>query len=359
MAAVEPTVWTLKEFKKQSTPSDIRKRGRGPHLQLIDRCVEDFHKHRTTLIWAEKKKRAYDIVQACRLWIANKANKTSTNTANRRTAVNTLGAQAWAYLQYWEFEHRKAIEQTTQGLQGQGHALRPGYAPERTMYLQSGKNYQPISGSYMHEAAEDPRAAALIGAKTFSQLTVMDYHQLDQNFNGMVAAPGSPPAQVNRRVMFLPKQERMKLLLMVMSGELWSEYNTPYDTFAGRAYVMDEYGNLYSTEAVLTKPGSGLNFNHSTLNAGKDVICAGIIEVKKGKLRSINNNSGHYKPTRQNLHNAMLVLNRQGLDWSQCTVTVSEPDPTRPGKMVEHDYNNAAAFIANPNAAPDNSYQQP
>lgn len=37
---------------------------------------------------------------------------------------------------------------------------------------------------------------------------------------------------------------------------------------------------------------------HPTLIGGKDpkVICAGMITFSKGKIVSVNNNSGHYKP---------------------------------------------------------------
>jgi hypothetical protein len=161
---------------------------------------------------------------------------------------------------------------------------------------------------------------------------------------------------VRRRVHFLNKQERIKRLLMVFRGKFYNGFDSKFTTFGTQAYVIDEYGNFYSTNESF---GTDVNFNHSTFNAGKDVICAGTLTVAQGELRNITNKSGHYKPTRQNLHNALVSLDSQELDLTNCVVTVSEPDLARPGKLIEHDYDHANVFVTNMNAAPSRSVPQP
>ncbi len=355
MTATEPMIWTVSQFKKQSSPFNPAKRGRDTILQQVDDALEDFDEYRHTQLLNDKRSRAYLVVQACRAWIALKAGKASTTANMRRIAVSELGKQCWEYLQYWQFQQRKAV-----GAHGQLKPMGPGYTPERTLFVQGGKTQNPISGSYMHEATADPRGAALLNGKTFAQLTHQDYTALDNLILGQVVDPTDPTGnslfQVRRRVVFLKKQDRVKHLLMISNGKLHDSFNSTFNTFAPRAYVIDEYGNLYSTEATF---GTTDNFNHSTFNAGKDVICAGLISVNDGILTSINNSSGHYKPTRQNLHNAVTLLDGEGVDFTHCVITVSEPDPGRPGKLIEHDYNNAQAFINNINAAPTASHPQP
>jgi hypothetical protein len=49
-------------------------------------------------------------------------------------------------------------------------------------------------------------------------------------------------------------------------------------------------------------------FHHSSLVAGDDVIGAGEWIVKKGKLRKISANSGHYQPTMDYFYNAVLQM---------------------------------------------------
>lgn len=160
-----------------------------------------------------------------------------------------------------------------------------------------------------------------------------------------------------RAVLFLNKQERIKRLLMVQAGLLYDGFETPFDTgHFVRAFVIDEYGNLYASNEIFDRCYS---FNHSTLNAGKDVVCAGTLNVRNGQLRRIQNNSGHYRPSRTDLHNAIVLLNNQGLDFSQCLVTVTEPDPGRGNKTIEHDYDQAATFLNNRNAAPSRSAPEP
>ena len=98
---------------------------------------------------------------------------------------------------------------------------------------------------------------------------------------------------------------------MAIQGDLWM-------------YAMDAYGNIITKQLddneVFNKGFS--RFNHSSFNAGADVICAGMIYFQKGKLLWIDNNSGHYKPTKDNLKNAVNILAGDGADLASTIVGI-------------------------------------
>ena len=356
---------SLQEFRRSSTPANPFKRGRGPALHLIDQSLEAHDRVRGSTP-NQRRPVVAQIVLSCRNWLAAKAGKTSAASQTRRAAVTTLGTQAFVWLQYQEFADRKSIMRVATTVTGRGpdlRAMRPGYSAERDMYVAGGKQQNPVSGSYMHEVMES-RPRHSFDGRTFAQLTPGDFRSLDTAYVGEVSIPdvmGDPGAmaktQVPRQVLFLNKQDRIKRLLLVRDGLLWDGFEAPFDTgIMIRAYVIDEYGCLYSSNEIFDKRYS---FNHSTLNAGKEVLCAGTLKVAQGRLTMLSNSSGHYKPTRANLHNAVRMLDGLGADLGQLRVVVGEPDPARPNKMVEHDYDGAAAFLANMNAAPSRTVAQP
>ena len=93
-------------------------------------------------------------------------------------------------------------------------------------------------------------------------------------------------------------------------------------------YAMDKYGNLFASEAETRKQLAQAGFaafNHSTFNAGKEVICAGMITIVRGKLCWINNDSGHYKPTHENLRQALLMLMSDGANMDNVVVGARNP----------------------------------
>ncbi len=84
-------------------------------------------------------------------------------------------------------------------------------------------------------------------------------------------------------------------------------------------WSMDRYGNLF------VKDSQGLNgkgyFNHSSFNAGNEVICAGMIVFNaNGVLVHIDNGSGHYQPPKSALHAACVRLQSEGADFSNVRV---------------------------------------
>jgi hypothetical protein len=89
----------------------------------------------------------------------------------------------------------------------------------------------------------------------------------------------------------------------------------PKTVFASdsKIYACDKAGNLFITgQDIKDSEGEFLQLNHSTLLAGKDVLCAGTISIKNGKLRGITNMSGHYKPDTNALHQILTALKNEG-----------------------------------------------
>lgn len=147
-------------------------------------------------------------------------------------------------------------------------------------------------------------------------------------------------------MLYLRKRERLKYMVFYINGLLCDVDDHPISVPEGFAkmYAMDRYCNLFvQTEELQTYMISNRKrgrSNHSSLVSGQDVLCAGTIAIKEGTLKMISNNSGHYKPTRRQLHEAVKVLEAEGVDLSQATVDCREPkrfDPDR-GKLMSIDY---------------------
>jgi hypothetical protein len=75
-------------------------------------------------------------------------------------------------------------------------------------------------------------------------------------------------------------------------------------------YAMDEWGSIYTADDLLAENRDGYGmFNHSTFTAGDDVVCAGTLNIDAaGKLLRLDTNSGHYKPTREQLKACSEIL---------------------------------------------------
>lgn len=96
------------------------------------------------------------------------------------------------------------------------------------------------------------------------------------------------------------------------------------------AYAMDCYGNLYCRNVAGGFARDSVTFelkffNHSSFNAGKNVICAGVLVIDNGLLIHINNMSGHYRPTKDNLIECIKVLKADSVNLKGCTATYFDP----------------------------------
>lgn len=101
-------------------------------------------------------------------------------------------------------------------------------------------------------------------------------------------------------------------------------------------YIGDKRTNLHIPYVITTKGdiivgrrnGNGKDGDptpHPTLIGGKHpkVKCAGILEIAGGKIKSIDSNSGHFKPNKKSLPEAKKILEKlpkklfhKKYDWS-------------------------------------------
>jgi hypothetical protein len=205
--------------------------------------------------------------------------------------------------------------------------LSPGYELERSTYLAKEKKQSPFSAT----------SIAGRGNTKLDQLSAEEFERLGQ--------------QTKVRMYFCNKAVRLRHLCSFdTSLEGWVDSTGIYawtalthpnkglaHPFMCQMWAMDRYGNLFVAydkdqyETVQTQTGSTPQeakkaleaergkrtmTNHSSFCAGRDVICAGMIFFWKGQLIHIDNNSGHYKPTRDSLRHAVKFLVDEY--YSQC-----------------------------------------
>jgi hypothetical protein len=353
-------LWTVNEFKDNTNPTNILRRGRGKKLKAIDAVLE---------AWNGGNLPAIDIVpaliaimNACRTWLRAKdaAGADGGTTAMRRPRVSTLANQAFNRWQYQIFAQNKA--NAANAAPPALRSLQGGYTHERSTYLASGRT-QAVSGSAASALAEishNPvQANAIAGLAGVPFPANVDFNNMtDPQFTNLVNTFAPFSIDGVTQVKFLAKRERITKLIVIDTGILYdgpfSQYSTAADA-NGFAYVVDAYGDLITTDHSTLMHGepAHVRFNHSSYNAGKDVISAGIIKVNQGQLTYLDNNSGHYKPTKQNLINALVILQNQGVDLSRVQAGCKERSMAHRGEFRMHVHNDADAFVRNPARRPE------
>lgn len=100
----------------------------------------------------------------------------------------------------------------------------------------------------------------------------------------------------------------------------------------GWFFVIDPEGRCYTSPGEDTgnkKEGWNL-FQHSSILSGGAVIYAGYITINNGVITSINNGSGHYRPTDRNTINALKVLEDNNVDITGLEVLSINPSSGNP-----------------------------
>ena len=147
---------------------------------------------------------------------------------------------------------------------------------------------------------------------------------LDPHYRGE-EIPGNPNSWTRGRgpVRYLSDAEKADYKLTVKNGKLYDSEGLPFDTSKAQTwdgenkaiYVMDKNGNLYASQNQKV-----FDFHHSSLGQGKPVSGAGEIEVRDGVLQSINDRSGHYKPTEKLFNQTVVELKAQGLGFDEAVL---------------------------------------
>jgi hypothetical protein len=251
--------------------------------------------------------------------------------------------------------------------------LQHDYAPERVSWEKSRKQTN-ISGSKIHEWFKDlqadyqkratgQQAQALypVATEKLKKVLKKNVEALDDGDWAVVQAfltsyPGAimETAQTTQ-CLYLRKgvsgndPSRLVALALIDQNGLFEDYDGQLLTtknvgFNPPMYVMDHYGALYTdtSPAIVARSRT---FNHSSIVSGNDVICAGNATIVNGQLRLINNNSGHYKPAKENLTNCLVVLQRENADLSQTVVVECRFSKTFTTGRKDYTYNSVANFL--------------
>jgi hypothetical protein len=351
----------LAAFKKTT---NIRWARRGSNIEEVDDALEMYWTAVARRARPEQLSCLLAIVKECNGWLKKKKDKNEAGTTKesfrtRWDTIKQLGrsslnlalrlaaeleagtdrARLTAALDY----ERKKLQRQTQPGRAPVRALRPGYSVERNMYVAGGCKSNPLSASVMHEnlgaSAHDEkvekaaRGNSLL-TKDFEALTVADFVAIDRMMTKLGVA------SERRHVQFLDKAARLEHIVLVnaagrctkANGDNWTTPST------GLLYVMDEYGNMFIGEGSLI--AKGVCLNHSSMLSGKAVLCAGIAKFDGGLLVHIDNQSGHYKPSGENLSAALAELRGQGCDLSRtvCSIMTGAStgfDPVTANEVIE------------------------
>lgn len=344
---------SLAEFQTRTKNTNYFESARGSNIKEIDSRLKAWEKGQHLADLERKRALLADLISACSKWLKKKRETTKTFTVARRVQISALANAALDELQSLglgdaaaAFDRRK-IHTLSQNPTRRGEALKGSYLHERTIYLKSGKRSAP-SATLLHKYVNQSEYEGFqqfhgFFHKEFEQLTEKDFTAL-----ATLAAKSDLPSDVE----YLRKQERLQHWIVTTSKGLF-EYKVGgglVTTSASYIWTMDEYGNMFCMEAQTIRQR-----NHSSFNAGKNVICGGGIKIKAGQLEFIDNTSGHYRPDRHALHTALMILNDDGADLSKTVVTVYEAKPDGSG-MISHKYRSAETFLENENAVPDESF---
>jgi len=360
----------------------IKKRGAG--LANIDAALESLRDNfRPRTSPQDTAGHLILVLRQAKAWLRKmdtkkqKHSKESKGRLQKRMAIVTLANECLDMLVFCSPTLAKSLQSfnankgKTPGFTMKG--LAQGYDHERNLYLKNNKTgLASVSGKGAHEFLDGDtkfnksEKSALSGsAKTalrkvnqgkfnFNELTDQDFKAIGELAQAKM---------INAEVKFFDKLERLKLLLTVSAGKLMKPDDTPFASSSLTAapasgnfprwdqwmWAMDGHGNLFGSNELTTL---GKYFNHSSYMAGKAVACAGILVTSSsGQLLMITNGSGHYKPTRENLFEAVGFLDQEGVDLSACQVACQMHEN---GNPFIYEFNTAASFLSSPLAQPHN-----
>ena len=124
----------------------------------------------------------------------------------------------------------------------------------------------------------------------------------------------TPPVDDSKCVQYLDERSVASYRVQFINGKACNVEGQPLDSsaFKGKspgfgAFVIDKKGQFYFNKHIKSK------FHHSSFTSGDDVLCAGMIKIKSGKVEIVNNDSGHYKPDGIHLALAFHLLNNKGV----------------------------------------------
>lgn len=348
----KPTVMTEQEWKEATAVHyilGIKRLSRSPLLTEIGQHLRMYHAA-DGLMPDLQRDAIWKAVLAARIWLDKHPN------AKRRIAVEKLYKQAmWAYIWTTYTVRRDTAKKMPT------KALDPEYAPEAR--FRAGPGPKALKGR--------PAIMAEYGAGGFVQ-TGKGYKQF-QKVPGW-DDPNVDPEELQRGIeeqikngaavlQYYRKDERLRHMLIFIAGkggvrihqlkgDVLELYDSRFSVSAAAKtgnlsnqdksapYACDEHGNFYAT-MFGSKRGE---IQHSSILHGKPVVCAGMIRVEQGVLKYIDNDSGHYKPSPDQLKEALRCLrDEHGVDISGVSYMAKEG--TDPRNLKIHSGPDAASWV--------------
>lgn len=101
--------------------------------------------------------------------------------------------------------------------------------------------------------------------------------------------------------------ERNTCLVKTKAGKIVFSSNSKPAPNNRYIYVIDLHGNVYIKELNNNK------IRHPNFLSGENVKCAGELEIRDGKIISIDNASGHYSPGPFSLNSALTILEKNNM----------------------------------------------
>jgi hypothetical protein len=338
MSSYAPEIWTQTTFQAQTDPKAVRKR-----LAEIDDLLRDWVPLKTAVAATSREERVkclQKLAGACMRYLEEKeAKKQKKDTAffgkpsarllNRIDKVKILMGQVFLRLAYERYEYQKnaagSVHKNLTAARQQLSGLKGSYQHERTDFQTvkardglagTTTAINPVGASFVHKVLDQkdnlsegapPTIVALLN-KSFDTLTYAEFETLNRHFVGNLNIMGATP-----NVHFARKEERLRHMMLVPLDGVLRTITGDICNMGWAGYALDSYGNLLVSKANAEWQGGpgGAQFNHSTLAAGRDVICAGEMRIAKGLIKYISNESGHYQPTASQLANAILVLQEE------------------------------------------------
>lgn len=122
---------------------------------------------------------------------------------------------------------------------------------------------------------------------------------------------------------------------------------------AGFAMTLNRTLFVHGGHQVCGREGNFYSFYHSSYTGGEDVVCTGCLSAINGELVYVNNDSGHYKPTPQQILLVLDSLKALGVDMKNVRVEYGAVDAAgayhkhlRLAPMFMADAGNRAATMA-------------
>ncbi|KTD52603.1 hypothetical protein [Legionella quateirensis] len=195
----------------------------------------------------------------------------------------------------------------------------PDFIPGKSPIVLAEKSKSGLKQTENSGETEDEEVLALINKKDLLDVNpnskLKDKGELKNKF-GIVNA---------KKTEFFNAEERDMLRVLTRNGIFYSRDREVFDTqksishdkkgFA--AYTLNVNGEL-SVFQHIDHDKTGIA--HSSMNAGVPVVSAGEIEIKNGKLISITEHSGHYRPSLYNMYKTLDYFRKQGVDISDVKV---------------------------------------